>query len=88
MSGSAILSAEMAIDMLPEEKRPHVLLCEAPIVEGAISAAVQARIGSPLQQVAAEARGALAAKVEQLGPAVQEASPEQPSGKDGSGEEK
>ena len=58
--GSAILSAEMAIDMLPEEKRPHVLLCEAPIVEGAISAAVQARIGSPLQQVAAEARGALA----------------------------
>ncbi|MGB8215121.1 MAG: phosphoenolpyruvate--protein phosphotransferase [Anaerolineales bacterium] len=86
--GSAILSAEMAIDMLPEEKRPHVLLCEAPIVEGAISAAVQARIGSPLQQVAAEARGALAAKVEQLGPAVQEASPEQPSGKDGSGEEK
>jgi phosphocarrier protein FPr len=73
--GSAILSAEMAIDMLPEEKRNKVILCEAPIVEGAVAAAVQARIGSPLQQVAAEARGALAAKAEHLSMAIPESNP-------------
>jgi multiphosphoryl transfer protein len=70
--GSALLSAEMAVEMLPEEKRKRVMLCEAPIVEGAIAASVQARIGSPLQQVAAEARGALAAKAEHLSKSVQE----------------
>lgn len=67
--GSAILSAEMAVDLLPPEQRARVLLCEAPMVEGAVAAAVQARIGSPLDQVAAEARGALAAKQEHLRPA-------------------
>ena len=86
--GSAILSTEMAIEMLPEEIRNKVILCEAPIVEGAIAASVQARIGSPLQQVAAEARGALAAKAEQLNPAVPESHTIQPGKKDSSGEEK
>jgi multiphosphoryl transfer protein len=65
--GSAILSAEMAVEMLDEVKRAHVLLCDAPLVEGAVAAAVQTRLGSSLEQVAAEARGALAPKVEQLG---------------------
>ncbi|HLF29335.1 MAG TPA: phosphoenolpyruvate--protein phosphotransferase [Anaerolineae bacterium] len=65
--GSAVLSAEMALDLFPPEQRAHVLLCEAPLVEGALAAAVQARLGSPLEQVAAEARGALAAKAAQLG---------------------
>ena len=60
--GSAILSTEMAVEMLPGAKREKVVLSEAPIVEGAIIAAVQARIGSPLQEVAAEAREALAIK--------------------------
>ena len=66
--GSAVLSTEMALDMLPPEMRAHVALCEAPLVEGAVSAAVQARLGSPLAQVLAEARGALAFKVEHLRP--------------------
>ena len=65
--GSAVLSAEMALDQLPDEQRGQVVLCEAPLVEGAIAAAVQARLGGSLDQVAAEARGALAAKAEQLG---------------------
>ncbi len=65
--GSAVLSAEMALDMLPPERRTHVVLCEAPLVEGAIAAAVQARLGSPLAEVIAEARGALAAKASHLG---------------------
>jgi multiphosphoryl transfer protein len=65
--GSAVLSAEMALDLLPPERREHVALCEAPLVEGAVAAAVTAKLGASLDDVAAEARGALAAKVTQLG---------------------
>jgi phosphocarrier protein FPr len=64
--GSAVLSAEMAVEMLPEEKGRRVILCEAPLVEGAIAASARARIGGTLQEVAAEARQALAAKAEHL----------------------
>jgi len=64
--GSALLSSEMALEMLPDEKREKVVLCEAPLVEGAIAAAVQARIGSSIQQVIAEARSALAPKTSHL----------------------
>lgn len=66
--GSAVLSAEMALETLSPERRAHVRLCEAPLVEGAIAAAVQARLGSSLDQVIAEARGALASKIGHLGP--------------------
>ena len=65
--GSAVLSAEMALDLLPEDRRKRVLLCEAPLVEGAVAAAVTARLGASLEDVAAEARGSLAAKVTHLG---------------------
>jgi phosphocarrier protein FPr len=60
--GSALLSAEVAVEQLTPEQRRHVALCDAPLVEGAVAAAVQARIGSPLAHVLAEARNALAAK--------------------------
>ena len=60
--GSAILSSEMALEMLPDDQRSKIILCEAPIVEGAIAAAVQARIGGSIQQVIREARGALTPK--------------------------
>lgn len=66
--GSAVLSAEMALDMLPEERRDRVLLSQAPIVEGAVAAAVAAGLGEPLEQVAREAVGGLAAKAAHLGP--------------------
>ncbi|HYZ20106.1 MAG TPA: phosphoenolpyruvate--protein phosphotransferase [Gaiellaceae bacterium] len=65
--GSAVLSAEMALDLLPEESRSRVLLCEAPLAEGAVAAAVTAKLGASLEDVAAEARGALQAKVAHLG---------------------
>ncbi len=65
--GSALLSAEMALEFLPEEQRQKVYLCEAPLVEGAIAAVVAAAAGNNIQQVMAEARGALAAKATQLG---------------------
>jgi phosphoenolpyruvate-protein phosphotransferase/dihydroxyacetone kinase phosphotransfer subunit len=66
--GSALLSAEMALDMLTPERRVHVLLCDAPLVEGAIAAAVQARLGASLEQAAAEARAALGPKIAHLKP--------------------
>jgi multiphosphoryl transfer protein len=71
--GSAVLSAEMAAEMIPDEQQSKVLLCEAPLVEGAVAAAVAARLGDPLDQVAAEARGALAGKAAHLAPPEQAA---------------
>ena len=65
--GSAIMSAEMALDFLPPDQRAHVRLIAAPVVEGAIAAAVQASLGGSLDEVATEAMGALAAKIDQLG---------------------
>ena len=65
--GSAVLSAEMALDLMPEEQREGVLLCEAPLVEGAVAAAVTAKMGGTLEAVAKEARGGLAGKITHLG---------------------
>jgi dihydroxyacetone kinase phosphotransfer subunit len=65
--GSALLSAEMALEMLPPAHRSRVKLSDAPLVEGAVSAAVQARLGNPLDQVVAECRRAMEAKTAQLG---------------------
>jgi multiphosphoryl transfer protein len=65
--GSALLSAEMALEFLSVEQREKVYLCEAPLVEGAIAAVVAAAAGCNIHQVMAEARGALTAKATQLG---------------------
>ncbi|MBD6619072.1 phosphoenolpyruvate--protein phosphotransferase [Komarekiella sp. 'clone 1'] len=65
--GSALMSAEMALEFLPETQQQKVYLCEAPLVEGAIAAVVAAAAGRDIQQVIAEARGALVAKATQLG---------------------
>ena len=65
--GSALMSAEMAIEFLPEAQRQQVYLCEAPLVEGTLAAVVAAAAGKNIQQVIAEARNALVAKATQLG---------------------
>ncbi len=83
--GSAILSAEMALDFLPEEMRPHICFCPAPFVEGAIAAGVQSSLGSDLEAVCREAEGALRSKAEQLGrapaaPPLEPAPPPAPPG--------
>ncbi len=65
--GSAVLSAELALDLLDDERRERVRLTAAPLVEGAVAAAVAAGVGDPLEAVAAAARGGLAAKQSQLG---------------------
>ncbi|MGH9186952.1 MAG: dihydroxyacetone kinase phosphoryl donor subunit DhaM, partial [Acidimicrobiales bacterium] len=54
--GSAVLSAEMALDFLPDDRRAKVLLTDAPLAEGAVAAVVAARVGEPLARVAEEAR--------------------------------
>ena len=64
--GSAILSAEMALELLPDDLRERVHICPAPLVEGAITAGVQASLGSDIQVVCREARQALLPKVEHL----------------------
>ena len=64
--GSAVLSAEMALEFLPPDKRVKFMLSTAPLVEGAISAAVQASLGGNLEQVQAEALGSLSNKAGQL----------------------
>jgi phosphoenolpyruvate-protein phosphotransferase/dihydroxyacetone kinase phosphotransfer subunit len=65
--GSAVLSAEMAVEMLPDERRAKVILSDAPLIEGVVAAAVTAKLGSPLGEVASEARNGLAGKTAHLG---------------------
>ncbi len=38
--GSAVLSAEMAAELLPDEMKGRIACCAAPLVEGAIAAGV------------------------------------------------
>jgi phosphoenolpyruvate-protein phosphotransferase/dihydroxyacetone kinase phosphotransfer subunit len=49
--GSAILSAEMALEMLSDEQRDRIRLSYAPLVEGAVAAALEASLGRTLAQV-------------------------------------
>ena len=57
--GSAVLSAQLAIDELVEDKtRDRVRIAEAPVVEGAVVAAIQAATGCTLDEVDQAARGA------------------------------
>ena len=60
--GSAVLSAEMALDLVDAELRQRVVLCPGPLVEGLVVAAVAAAGGAGPAEVAAEAVGSLAAK--------------------------
>lgn len=65
--GSAILSAETALDLIDPALAERVRLVPAPLVEGAVAAAVAAQSGGALDAVAAEAAGGLAAKTAHLG---------------------
>lgn len=64
--GSAVLSAEMALEFLPDPDLP-VKIVPAPFVEGLLAAVVRAAGGANLAEVAAEAAGALSGKIDQLG---------------------
>ena len=49
--GGAETNSEMAIEMLPEERRGKVVICNAPVVEGAVVAATEAAGGSSVDLV-------------------------------------
>ncbi len=65
--GSAVLSAELALELLGDDLRPRVTLCAAPLVEGLVAAVVAAAGGAGRAEVAAEATAGLAGKQSQLG---------------------
>jgi dihydroxyacetone kinase phosphotransfer subunit len=49
--GGAETNSEMAIEMLPEDRQGKVVICDAPVVEGAVMAATEAWGGSDLATV-------------------------------------
>jgi PTS hybrid protein len=49
--GGAETNSEMAVELLDEDRRGRVVVCNAPIVEGAVIAAAEASGGSPLSVV-------------------------------------
>ena len=57
--GGAEMNAEMAVEMLDENRRGRVAICNAAIVEGAVMAATEASMGSPLPEVCAAAEDAI-----------------------------
>jgi dihydroxyacetone kinase phosphotransfer subunit len=58
--GSAALSLEIALEELDRSERDRVRVPEAPLVEGAFAAGVQASVGATLDEVAAAAVAATA----------------------------
>jgi len=64
--GSAVLSAETALEFLPDDVRERTTLSAAPLVEGLVGAVVVAAGGASREQVAAEAARGLAPKEAQL----------------------
>ncbi|MFQ5774317.1 MAG: dihydroxyacetone kinase phosphoryl donor subunit DhaM [Kiloniellaceae bacterium] len=53
--GGAETNSEMAIELLTEDRRGRIVICNAPIVEGAVMASVEAAGGASLEQVRATA---------------------------------
>ena len=53
--GGAETNSEMAVEMLPAEMGERVVICNAPIVEGAVMAATEAAGGASLEAVRATA---------------------------------
>ncbi|HCP7345346.1 TPA: phosphoenolpyruvate--protein phosphotransferase [Escherichia coli] len=66
--GSALLSTEMALELLSEEQRSAIYLLAAPVVEGAMSAVTSAAAGLSVTEIIAEVDLALCAKQQQLMP--------------------
>jgi PTS hybrid protein len=65
--GSAVMSAETALELLDDDVRSRVLLSPAPLVEGLIGAVVVAAGGADRDRVNAEALRGLAPKQAHLG---------------------
>ncbi len=57
--GSAVMSTEMAVEQFTQGGKYRVIVSPAPLVEGAVIAAVEASIGNSLAEVAQAAQAAL-----------------------------
>ena len=77
--GSAVLSAELALDLLDAQVSSRVVLCPAPLVEGLVVATVAAAGGAELAEVAGEASAALAGKQAHLAPTASDAAAPAPA---------
>lgn len=53
--GGAETNSEMAVEMMPERQQDRIVICNAPIVEGAVMAATEASGGATLEMVKATA---------------------------------
>ena len=71
--GSAILSTQTALELLAPEQAARVSIAAAPLVEGAIAAAVSAAAGADRATVVADANAALLSKQQALGVAPPDA---------------
>lgn len=49
--GGAETNSEMAVEFMPEERRQRIIVCNAPLVEGAVIAATESSGGSSLADV-------------------------------------
>ena len=49
--GGAETNSEMAVEFMPEERRDRIVICNAPLVEGAVIAATESSGGSSLIEV-------------------------------------
>ncbi|HVU66822.1 MAG TPA: dihydroxyacetone kinase phosphoryl donor subunit DhaM [Ktedonobacteraceae bacterium] len=57
--GSAVMSTEMAVEQFTQSGAYRVVVSPAPLVEGAVIAAVEASIGNSLAEVAEAAQAAM-----------------------------
>ena len=49
--GGAETNSEMAVEFMPDERRSRIVVCNAPLVEGAVIAATESSGGSTLEVV-------------------------------------
>ncbi|AXO18310.1 TPA: PTS-dependent dihydroxyacetone kinase phosphotransferase subunit DhaM [Providencia stuartii] len=68
--GSALLSAETALDLIDPDLAEKVHLCSAPLVEGAIAITAATSGGASIDEILNEAQQALQAKQQQLNDTV------------------
>lgn len=52
--GSSMMNTEMAIEFLDENMRKNIRIMDAPLVEGAVVAAVDSNIGKSLEEIVTE----------------------------------
>ena len=61
--GSALISSELALSMLDEEKSKNVRMTSAPFIEGGINAAIQSSLGKNIDEVINESLESLSPKI-------------------------